>query len=265
MYRKFCLNCVYGKSIGKNTFEQKSSLNKAGSERRSGNHSVLSYDYRILVATAQKSLFCLLARVGKRGNDIISKEHSIIIVHTSHVFPIVPCTCIHNVCLFLSALFPVFIYKKSYSPKLLTLPHTHKMFLPTLVFSCNILFSLMLNFISIIVIDCKVPEGRIGVTFICASQALVTQCRHLVIKISEQNWIRVFRLPANVTAMETESYPKAFVALQVQKPTSASTGAKICKESSGCRRILEQQKRNVDLVKSADFLAFIIGKACGVC
>lgn len=29
------------------------------------------------------------------------------------------------------------------------------------------------------------------------------------------NWTGISTLPANVTAMETESYPKAFVALQV--------------------------------------------------
>lgn len=34
-------------------------------------------------------------------------------------------------------------------------------------------------------------------------------------KSSEQNWTGISRLPANVTAMETESYPRAFVALQV--------------------------------------------------
>lgn len=103
------------------------------------------------------------------------------------------------------------------------------------------------------------------VTFTYVPQACVTYYRHLVKRISEQKWTGVFRLPANVTAMETESYPKAFVALQVQKPTSASTGAKICKESSGCRRILEQQKRNVDLVKSADsFWNSVWGRCVGM-
>lgn len=46
--------CGYGKTIGRNTFEQNSSLNKADPERSSGEHSVLSYDYRIPVAHSLK-------------------------------------------------------------------------------------------------------------------------------------------------------------------------------------------------------------------
>lgn len=56
--------CGYGKTIGRNTFEQNSSLNKADGERSWG-HSALSYDYRILVAHNLKVSFDFWQEVGQ--------------------------------------------------------------------------------------------------------------------------------------------------------------------------------------------------------
>lgn len=127
--------CGYGQTIGKNTFEQNSNLNKAESERSSWEHPALSYDYRTLVAHSLNVslVFWQDARQGEMtgfpkafincGSHFSCAPHHAMYWHTQ---PLLVSLC--------SEYFPCFHVQKILFTQTLRPPHMHKMPLPTLWF-----------------------------------------------------------------------------------------------------------------------------------